>query len=378
MLLFTATLDFAHISVLLLTSILMQKTKISETNIQGTYGNSREQLGSKYVLVVPAELSQTRAEVTCRNLRAGILTVEENMDLKKLMVEHEIESLWTSIYRSITTQTLVDESEYRPAVKTQFDEIDSQKLLASNLDNSKGVILRLKDGKLLYEIVPNTELHKTLCLSKIHFPGMTKDLKSLTNIQKNMVVQLDILSDRVKQSFSNIEKEVANLPRSADNFTGMVISELAIQGKIEEKINGLSEYSSRMKDIFGNISSPLDILELFSENEKFVDTVRYVEKFAKDVLTEPFLLVEKNYLNEIGPESVATLHLKGAEASRLLVTLESKEERVRMPVPKEINGNIPQEGSGFINSELEQASAPPHLVLHGAHHPVLLHHHNYN
>jgi hypothetical protein len=300
---------------------------------------------------VPAELSQTRAEVTCRNLRAEILTVEENMDLKKLMIEHEIESLWTSIYRSITTQTLVDESEYRPAVKTQFDEIDSQKLLASNLDNSKGVILRLKDGKLLYEIVPNTELHKTLCLSKIHFPGMTKDLKSLTNIQKNMVVQLDILSDRVKQSFSNIEKEVANLPRSADNFTGMVISELAIQGKIEEKINGLSEYSSRMKDIFGNISSPLDILELFSENEKFVDTVRYVEKFAKDVLTEPFLLVEKNYLNEIGPESVATLQLKGAEANRLLVTLESKEERVRMPVPKEINGNIPKEGSGFINSE---------------------------
>ena len=149
MLLFTATFDFAHISVLLLTSILMQKTKISETNIQGTYGNSREQLGSKYVLVVPAELSQTRAEVTCRNLRAEILTVEENMDLRKLMIEHEIESLWTSIYKSITTQTLVDENEYRPAVKTQFDEIDSQHLLATNLDNSKGVILRLKETAVL-------------------------------------------------------------------------------------------------------------------------------------------------------------------------------------------------------------------------------------
>jgi hypothetical protein len=82
-----------------------------------------------------------------------------------------------------------------------------------------------------------------------------------------------------------------------------------MQSKLEEKINGLEELSNRTVHLWSNINSHTEIVEIITVQRKFVQTIRYIERFTRDILEEPLLLLEKISLNEVGPESIISLGL---------------------------------------------------------------------
>jgi hypothetical protein len=100
-----------------------------------------------------------------------------------------------------------------------------------------------------------------------------------------------------------------------------------MQSKLEEKINGLEE-------------SHTEIAEIITVQRKFVQIIRYVERFTRDILEEPLLLLEKRSLNEVGPESIISLGLSEEDSSKLFVTLETKMEDDRIQDSRGVEGNV--------------------------------------
>jgi hypothetical protein len=74
---------------------------------------------------------------------------------------------------------------------------------------------------------------------------------------------------------------------------GNPISTVSMQSKLEEKINGLEELSNRTVFLWRNIQSHTEIAEIIRVQRKFVQTIRYVERFTRDILEEPLLLLNK-------------------------------------------------------------------------------------
>jgi hypothetical protein len=113
-----------------------------------------------------------------------------------------------------------------------------------------------------------------------------------------------------------------------------------MQSKLEEKINGLEELSNRTVHLWRNIKSYTEIAEIITVQRKFVQTIRYVERFTRDILEEPLLLLENRSLNEVEPESIISLGLSVEDSSKLLVTLEAKMEADRIQDGRGVEGNV--------------------------------------
>ncbi|MFN9899115.1 MAG: hypothetical protein ACK55Z_10070, partial [bacterium] len=71
-----------------------------------------------------------------------------------------------------------------------------------------------------------------------------------------------------------------------------------------------------------------------------------------NVIEEPITLIEKQYLERIGPDSTTTLVLRGTGSDKLLVTLESKDDRDRIQENRGVAGNVNP------NIEISTTSAP--------------------
>jgi hypothetical protein len=65
-----------------------------------------------------------------------------------------------------------------------------------------------------------------------------------------------------------------------------------------------------------------------------------VEKVYTNVIEEPITLIGKQYLERIRPDSTTTLVLRGTGSDKLLVTLESKDDRDRIQDNRGVAGNV--------------------------------------
>ncbi len=112
MLLVTATFDLSRISLLLLASLLGQKSSLSSVNLDTMYSSPYKQAGSVFVSTILADITFQSAEVACTGLSAELFSVSKDMDVKTLMEEQGLTAIWTGIYKSARTQTLVDKGRY--------------------------------------------------------------------------------------------------------------------------------------------------------------------------------------------------------------------------------------------------------------------------
>jgi hypothetical protein len=140
MLLVTATFDLSRISLLLLASLLGQKSSLSSVNLDTMYSSSYKQAGSVFVSPVLADITFQSAEVACTGLSAELFSVSKDMDVKILMEEQGLSAIWTGIYKSARTQTLVDKGKVPPVTKTKFGNISMEELTTVGFDDSKAVI----------------------------------------------------------------------------------------------------------------------------------------------------------------------------------------------------------------------------------------------
>ena len=327
MLLVSATFNLPSINLLLMAALATYKSTLNGISLETRYSQGKTQAGSVYVHAVMADITYSQAEISCLNMRSDLFSVNTDMSVKELMVAMNIGSIWTGIFKSLTTSTFVDIDQMPPVTRTKHDNISMEEMNLSGFDETKGIILRLKDDKLAYVSVPKTENHKAVCTDNIPFPYKTKDLLSLKTIRDNMVKEITILSDTVKVTYNKLEKELLVLPRINDSTVLTVDREVSLQSTIETQIGELSLYSDRVRTILDNIDNPINVIALLTEQSNFVQSVRFIERVCKDAIEEPLLLVGNELLKGIGPESVTTLQLSGTGTNLLLVTLESKDER---------------------------------------------------
>jgi hypothetical protein len=223
---------------------------------------------------------------------------------------------------------------------TDNETISNAALNVLTFDETKGVVLKKTETGLIYEAALKTEQHRCLCVQKIPFPRKKSDIIGLRALQDNLAQEIGLLTDTVKISFSKIERSLLTLPKLKETELGQPISTVSMQSKLEEKIVGLEELNNRTVHLWKNIYSYTDIAEILTVQRKFVQTIRYIERFSRDILEEPLFLLEKGSLNDVGPESIISLGLSMEDSRRLLVTLEAKTEADRIQGGREVEGNV--------------------------------------
>ena len=348
MLVASVTFDLTHIFTLVFTSLLYQKIGIEKTIVNTVYNGDKIQSGDNYILPGLAEITWRQAEASCFNKKAKILVVEKDMDMKKIMTDLEVNSIWVGVYKSLTMDVFVDDEEKSVITSTDNDTIDHSGLDAFAFTETQAVILKKVNGDLKYETVLKTANHRCICMQKIPFPRRKADILGLKTLQSNLAQEISLLTDTVKISFSKIERSLLTLPKLNETELGNPISTVSMQSKLEEKINGLEELSNRTVFLWQNINSHTEIAEIITVQRKFVQTIRYVERFTRDILEEPLLLLDTRSLNEVGPESIISLGLSVEDSSKLLVTVEAKMEAAQI-----------QDGSGMGGLVTPSTKQPP-------------------
>ncbi len=326
MLVASVSFDLTHIFTLVFASLIYQKASIEKTTVSTVYNGEKVQSGDNYILPGIAEITWKQAENSCFHQKAKILTVDKNMDMRKIMTDLEMTTLWVGVYKSLTMDVFVDDQDKSLVTATDNDTINHSALNAFTFLETQAVILRKTDTDLKYETVLKTDQHRCICIQKIPFPRRKSDILGLKTLQDNLAQEISLLTDTVKISFSKIERSLLTLPKLNETELGNPISTVSMQSKLEEKINGLEELSNRTVHLWQNIKSHTEIAEIITVQRKFVQTIRYVERFTRDILEEPLLLLDKRSLNEVGPESIISLGLSEEDSSKLLVTLEAKME----------------------------------------------------
>ena len=203
----------------------------------------------------------------------------------------------------------IDDQDRSMVKSTDNETISNTALNVMTFDETKAIILKRTDTVLSYATALKTEHHRCLCIQKIPFPRKKSDILGLKTLQDNLAQEIALLTDTVKISFSKIERSLLTLPKLNETELGRPISTVSMQSKLEEKINGLEELSNRTVHLWSNINSHTEIVEIITVQRKFVQTIRYIERFTRDILEEPLLLLEKISLNEVGPESIISLGL---------------------------------------------------------------------
>ncbi len=93
MLVASVAFDLTHIFTLVFTALLYQKISIEKTIVSTVYNGDKIQSGENYLLPGLAEITWRQAENSCFNQKAKILTVEKDMDMKKIMTDLELNSI---------------------------------------------------------------------------------------------------------------------------------------------------------------------------------------------------------------------------------------------------------------------------------------------
>jgi hypothetical protein len=177
----------------------------------------------------------------------------------------------------------VDDEDKSLITMTDNETINHSALNPLTFLETQAIILRKTDTDLRYETVLKTEQHRCICVQKIPFPRKKSDILGLKTLQDNLAQEIALLTDTVKIIFSKIERSLLTLPKLNETELGNPISTVSMQTKLEEKINGLEELSNRTVHLWKNIKSYTEIAEIITVQRKFLQTIRYVERFTRDI-----------------------------------------------------------------------------------------------
>jgi hypothetical protein len=170
MLVASVTFYLTHIFTLVLASQIYQKASIEKTTVSTVYNNGEKvQSGDNYILPWIAEITWKQAENSCFNQKAKILTMEKNMDMRKIMTDLEMITVLVGIYKSLTMDVFIDYEDKSLITITDNETINHSALNALTFVETQAIILRKTDTELRYETVPKTEQHVAFVCKKSPF-----------------------------------------------------------------------------------------------------------------------------------------------------------------------------------------------------------------
>ncbi len=190
MLVASVTLDLTHIFTLVLASLISQKASIEKTTVSTVYNGEKVQSGNNYILPGITEITWKQAENSCFNQKTKILTVEKNMDMKKIMTDLEMTTVWVGIDKSLTMEVFIGDEDRSMVTSTDNETINHSALNALTFDETKAIILKKTDTGLSYETVLKTEQHRCICVQKIPFPGKKSNILGLKTLQDNLAQEI--------------------------------------------------------------------------------------------------------------------------------------------------------------------------------------------
>ncbi len=133
MLIASVSFDLTHIFTLVFASLFYQKAGIEKTTVSTVYNGGKVQSGDTYILPGIAEITWKQAENSCFNQKAKILTVDKNMDMRKIMTDLEMTTVWVGVYKSLTMDVFVDDEDKSLVTATDNDTINHSALNAFTL-----------------------------------------------------------------------------------------------------------------------------------------------------------------------------------------------------------------------------------------------------
>ncbi len=123
------------------------------------------------------------------------------MDMKKIMTDLEMTTVWVGIDKSLTMRVFIDDEDRSMVTSTDNETINDSALNALTFDETKAIILKKTDTGLSYETVLKTEQHCCICVQKIPFPQKKSNILGLKTLQDNLAQEIALLTDTVKISF---------------------------------------------------------------------------------------------------------------------------------------------------------------------------------
>jgi hypothetical protein len=148
MLVASETFDLTHIFTLVFASLIYQKASIEKTTVSTVYNGEKVQSGDSYILPGIAEITWKQAENSCFHQKAKILTVDKNMDMRKIMTDLEMTTVWVGVYKSLTMDVFVDDQDKSLVTATDNGTINHSALNAFTFLETQAIILRKTDTDL--------------------------------------------------------------------------------------------------------------------------------------------------------------------------------------------------------------------------------------
>ena len=356
MILASSTISFSHIFMLLSVLNNSYKATLKSLDLDGLYGSTYVEQGGVYLTGSVINLPYKEAELACTSGGTVLLSVTPDMDVKAVMRDLSVTSVWTSIFKADTMSIFLDANEKPPVIESAGNRIDASSLDLDTFNGDKAVILKLDENGLKYLAVPKTEAHRFLCQKTIPFPRSSREINTLKKIRVGLMKEITEMGNSLTYSLSRIQKNIRILPRYNGTVNDGTTTRLALQTTLENEIRGLEVLYPTVSETFSSIKTPLDVFEIFMAHNQIRNSIKNIENKCLDSFFQPLSLLEDTKINELLPKSKLTLSLRAnSETDFVLIIEDENGLKTEEQVAPSGDGSKP---GGAVDSSQDGSAVP--------------------
>lgn len=300
--------SFARFQTMLLAMLATYKDALIGLDMGVLYGGDLYQAGGYYIVQGPKDISYEQATIFCTNSKSEFFSVREDTNLNALMAHFgTADSLvWTGIFKSKLTNSLIDNTKLPPVTMTNFENIelpDTTTILMDGVTNA--VVLKKEDTGFVYRLAVRTMETgtTTLCMRAIDFPRRKGQITALTFIQSTFLKDLSLLEIKLAADNEFFNRELMRLPFVSQ--TDLAITEVLSEKQIEyeAKIQEQQLSIDSLKKMFSEISDPIDLVQIYSLHSNVLEQLFQINALAVSIVTRPLLTLRAEWLPLVGSDS---------------------------------------------------------------------------
>ena len=329
-------IDISRIHSLLLTLLTSYQLQLDKFDSEVLYSVSTLQQGNYYVILGPADQHFYDAASYCSTSRADLFTVRSSFNLTKIFEHYSLDGryIWTDLYYSKTSNTIVDrEDRYPPVLATVSDVISVAGINLKQLDDTKAIILVKVSGSFGYleSLKTLTVGVNTLCIQPIPFPGKALERQSLTNLKKIFLVELNSTLKSLQTETELVELHIQQLPQIGSDVGNVVELTKVDQVAIENDIQRLTTLAVEIATALGpgGIKSDLDILVLSQKHSNLMAGVTRLTKVTNIPFFATALMLEQTDKSALNPDK--EIRVSKINPIQFLIELIDKQDSSQNP-----------------------------------------------
>jgi hypothetical protein len=262
----------------------------SALDITLTYADSEQRYQTEKFYVIKKETPANYADAQsfCSEKRAELYTVQNDQKILDLFQKLQIDAVWTQIYRSLDRNALVDDSYFKPIIRTLDANIGISEVRLENMDKSHILTLSRIGNRFEYVVTSKSELRNVLCLQSIEFPKKVEDKKGLDRIKVTFIDRIQERIYRLKGWKSYTHNRLPLIIPMKTHLTDVPTeNKLDLMQKINTATDQIKNIPTEMETIFKNIKIELDVQVLQNIFEDFITKTDGILDEIMKILIEP-------------------------------------------------------------------------------------------